>query len=213
MSVTPFTSAGLSGSAGSAASRSHSTRSADCACASDGAQRRERRATIASDERLFMTAQVASTAPANSRLEPDSRAAPAPTSGEARNRSSRSAAAALSDAAMRPAENTAGVCSSRGIGPTTSMPATCFSSLICCTARSASPVTSRSAVKPCGMITRLRIDLGGDAQPLDQLRETGCRWRRAANRPPTRAPSSVARSAASVAMSGWAAPAFTAMPT
>src|SRR5258707_10465398 len=29
----PLTSAGLSGSAGSAASRSHSTRSADCACA------------------------------------------------------------------------------------------------------------------------------------------------------------------------------------
>src|SRR5688500_1257244 len=33
ISATPFTSAGLSGSAGSAAMRSHSTRSADCACA------------------------------------------------------------------------------------------------------------------------------------------------------------------------------------
>src|SRR5450755_2155313 len=36
ISAVPFTSAGLSGSAGSAASRSHSTRSADCARASVG---------------------------------------------------------------------------------------------------------------------------------------------------------------------------------
>jgi hypothetical protein len=37
ISAVPLTSAGLSGSAGSAASRSHSTRSADCAWANDGA--------------------------------------------------------------------------------------------------------------------------------------------------------------------------------
>src|SRR6266403_2106709 len=37
MSGVPLTSAGLSGSEGSAATRSHSTRSADCACANAGA--------------------------------------------------------------------------------------------------------------------------------------------------------------------------------
>ena len=72
---------------------------------------------------------------------------------------------------MRPAENTAGVCKSCGIGPTTSMPSTCFSSLICCTARSASPLTSRSAVKPCSYDAGLGVDLGRDTPSLDQLGE------------------------------------------
>ena len=78
---------------------------------------------------------------------PDSRSAGA-ASGEARNFRSRSDGATLSDAARRPAENTAGLCSSRGIGPTISTPPTSFNSLICCTARSASPDTSNSAVTP-----------------------------------------------------------------
>jgi hypothetical protein len=71
---------------------------------------------------------------------------------------------------MHPAENTAGVCSSSGIAPTTSMPATCFSSLICWMARSASPVTRRSAVKPDGVIVACAL-IGGDPHALDQARE------------------------------------------
>src|SRR5215469_1996001 len=64
MSVTPLTSAGLSGSEGSAASRSHSTRSADCACATEGA-----RARIAAKASRAIIAEGCFAAPANSRLK------------------------------------------------------------------------------------------------------------------------------------------------
>src|SRR5450631_4706762 len=72
-------------------------------------------------------------------------------------------------------------------------------------------ITRRSAVKPDGTIRALALI--SDAIPI---RSISC-----AKKMPlapireyaTRAPSSVARSAGSVAMSGWSAPAFTAMPT
>src|ERR1700716_1009019 len=98
------------------------------------------------------------------------------------------------------------------MGPTTSTPVTCFSSLSCCTARSASPVTSGSAVKPDGMIRAraliseaisIRSISCAKKIPLAPMREYAT----------DRAPSSVTRRAASVAMSGCSGPAFTAMPT
>src|SRR6476660_5254485 len=68
-SATPFTSEGLSGSEGSAASRSHSTRSADCVCATPGAT-----VTAIPTAKLrshfFMTAGCFD-ARANSRLQPE----------------------------------------------------------------------------------------------------------------------------------------------
>src|SRR5439155_12823807 len=107
-------------------------------------------------ERPLHEAQVASARRQIQGSSPLSRNAGA-TSGDARNRSNRSASTGLFVAAIRPAENTAGVCSSYGMGPTTSMPPICFSSLICWTARSASPVTSFSAVKPCWMTCALAL--------------------------------------------------------
>ena len=112
---------------------------------------------------------------------------------------------------MRPAENTAGVCKSCGIGPTTSMPSTCFSSLICCTARSASPLTSRSAVKPCSTMLALAADLGRTPS-LDQLGRDRRRSRPAANRRRT-APQAVFCGGGSAADIGMRLPARTAMPT
>ena len=58
-----------------------------------------------------------------------------------------------------------------GMGPTTSMPPTCFNSLICWTARSASPVTSFSAVKPCWMICAFALMSEAMPRPLDQFCE------------------------------------------
>src|SRR5439155_1219279 len=72
-------------------------------------------------ERPFHEAQVASARRQIQGSSPLSRNAGA-TSGDARNRSNRSASAGVFVAAIRPAENTAEVCSSYGMGPTTSMP-------------------------------------------------------------------------------------------
>ena len=52
-------------------------------------------------------------------------------------------------------ENTATVCAPSGSAPTTSMPSTSISSLICWKAMAASPVSSFSAVKPCGITIAL----------------------------------------------------------
>ena len=96
---------------------------------------------------------------------------------------------AASDRLRTPAENVATVWISAGSGPTTSIPGTTISSLICCTARSASPLTSRSAVKPDGT-TRLLPPRLFPAGPAS--RRSRFRWRRSSSRrrnaPPSASP-------------------------
>ena len=199
-SGTPLTSAGLSGSEGSAASRSHSTRSADCAVR----QRRRRRdrqsqrspsraKSLHHDVGRLLRSAGKFKAPART---PRSAGA---TSGEARNRNSRSDGAALLDAAMRPAENTAGVCSSRGIGPTTSMPADQLQFADLLHGQIGLAGEQPFGGKARGNDGRPGVDLGCDAHPLDQLRKqnaagadprighrTGARAASRAARPPSR---------------------------
>src|ERR1700739_2357822 len=68
-SVTPLTTAGLSGSEGSAATRSQSTRSADCACAGEGANTKVTTAN-AKQYSQYLMREGCVAPPANSRLKP-----------------------------------------------------------------------------------------------------------------------------------------------
>ena len=89
--------------------------------------------------------------------------------GDARERSSAVAYSGCDDRVSRPPEKVATVWISAGSGPTTSMPGTIISSLICWMARSASPVIRRSAVNPDGTIRLLTA--AGDAQAVEQAGE------------------------------------------
>ena len=214
MSGTPLTSAGLSGSAGSAATRSHSTRSADCACRA-GAGMAASATTAMQCEQITRHPhgrRGCVEGPANSRLQPG-----LPQHRRDLRRSQIAAAAGLPDrrSAMPP-------CGRRKTPPAFAARAESVRSPRCRDLLQLADLLDGeiglAADEPFGGKARRNdhgagVDLGRDPQSLDQLREQDAAGADAANRPPTRAPSSVARSAASVAMSGWVAPAFTAMPT
>ena len=73
---------------------------------------------------------------------------------------------------MIAAEKVVTACTGSGNRPMTSMPGTTISSLTCWTARSASPLTSFSAVKPAG----ITVAFDRTASAMPSLSSTVSKW-------------------------------------